>query len=281
MKYISHVRLQNFASFGPEHPGVKLQPLSCLIGPNGSGKTNLLRGIWLASVGMAKIVRDYHLHDTISRFIYGDLQHTSTFWGNADKSERLDMAVEYDGAVVQRRYKHPLIVSKIEDEPSFNVEYIDSSDLTSIRVDHLSRLASLLLKQGHFQRAKEIYEACNRQPFPFAFEDGVTPDNEIDSFKRCQRLSYGQRNFLEVMMSLLNTINDGIAPILLDLPETSLHLEQQRIIGQLIVETSQRRQVIVATHSPEIAAEIEDRHFISCVLKDGESQFTSSEQPDE
>lgn len=39
---IQHLKPQNMRSFGPDFPGIDLQPLNILIGPNGSGKSNLI-----------------------------------------------------------------------------------------------------------------------------------------------------------------------------------------------------------------------------------------------
>lgn len=44
---ISEICLQNFLSFGPDAPPIKLGPLSVLVGANGSGKSNLIEAISL------------------------------------------------------------------------------------------------------------------------------------------------------------------------------------------------------------------------------------------
>jgi predicted ATPase len=42
---ITHMRPRNFLSFGPDNPGLDLRPLNVLIGPNASGKSNLIEAI--------------------------------------------------------------------------------------------------------------------------------------------------------------------------------------------------------------------------------------------
>ena len=42
MKYIATIRLENILSFGPDTPELPLEPLNVLIGPNASGKSNLI-----------------------------------------------------------------------------------------------------------------------------------------------------------------------------------------------------------------------------------------------
>ncbi len=44
---IKRLHIQNLLSFGPDSPGITLEPLNVLIGPNGSGKSNLIEVIGL------------------------------------------------------------------------------------------------------------------------------------------------------------------------------------------------------------------------------------------
>lgn len=44
---IQRIKLKNILSFGPDAQGLELKPLNVLIGPNGSGKTNLIEAIGL------------------------------------------------------------------------------------------------------------------------------------------------------------------------------------------------------------------------------------------
>jgi AAA15 family ATPase/GTPase len=46
-RLIQTLRIQNFLSFGPESEAVDLQPLNVLIGPNASGKSNLIEALGL------------------------------------------------------------------------------------------------------------------------------------------------------------------------------------------------------------------------------------------
>ena len=46
-KLIESIKLQNFLSFGPDAEEIKLNPLNVLIGPNASGKSNLIEAIGL------------------------------------------------------------------------------------------------------------------------------------------------------------------------------------------------------------------------------------------
>ena len=44
-RLLKSIRLRNFLSYGPNTPEVELLPLNVIIGPNSSGKSNLLEAI--------------------------------------------------------------------------------------------------------------------------------------------------------------------------------------------------------------------------------------------
>ena len=41
-RFLRSIRLRNILSFGPDTPELPLEPLNVLIGPNASGKSNLI-----------------------------------------------------------------------------------------------------------------------------------------------------------------------------------------------------------------------------------------------
>ena len=48
-RFLRSIRLQNILSFGPDTPELTLEPLNVLIGPNASGKSNLIEALSPAS----------------------------------------------------------------------------------------------------------------------------------------------------------------------------------------------------------------------------------------
>src|SRR5438270_791814 len=46
-RFLRSIRARNLLSFGPESPEIELQSLNVLIGPNGSGTSNLIEAISL------------------------------------------------------------------------------------------------------------------------------------------------------------------------------------------------------------------------------------------
>ena len=47
MRFIQSIRLENILSFGPDMAELPLEPLNVLIGPNASGKSNLIEALSL------------------------------------------------------------------------------------------------------------------------------------------------------------------------------------------------------------------------------------------
>ena len=47
MRFIQSIRLENILSFGPDTAELPLEPLNVLIGPNASGKSNLIEALSL------------------------------------------------------------------------------------------------------------------------------------------------------------------------------------------------------------------------------------------
>lgn len=71
-------------------------------------------------------------------------------------------------------------------------------------------------------------------------------------------LSSGEKQLLTI---LVNTLIAGTAVILVDEPELSLHVDWQRRLVSTMRTLNPRPQIIMATHSPEIMAELPDEQI--------------------
>jgi hypothetical protein len=72
-------------------------------------------------------------------------------------------------------------------------------------------------------------------------------------------LSSGEKQLLRIFIDVL--LADG-QPIIIDEPELSLHIDWQRQILGILQRLAPNSQIIVATHSPEIMAEVSDDKII-------------------
>ncbi|MFB8765976.1 AAA family ATPase [Nocardiopsis alba] len=70
-----------------------------------------------------------------------------------------------------------------------------------------------------------------------------------------ESLSSGQKQILQI---LIESLSAGSNPIIIDEPELSLHVDWQNKLIDCMQTVNPHAQVIVATHSPEIMAEISD-----------------------
>jgi len=71
-------------------------------------------------------------------------------------------------------------------------------------------------------------------------------------------LSSGEKHLLQLYVETLLT---GPSTILIDEPEISLHIDWQRTLIKNLRILNPEAQIIVATHSPEIMAEVEDKYI--------------------
>jgi predicted ATPase len=74
-----------------------------------------------------------------------------------------------------------------------------------------------------------------------------------------QGLSSGEKQLLRLLIQTLDTEE---CSLLIDEPELSMHIDWQRELVAAMHSLNPRMQLIVATHSPEIMADVEDQ-FIS------------------
>jgi predicted ATP-dependent endonuclease of OLD family len=68
-------------------------------------------------------------------------------------------------------------------------------------------------------------------------------------------LSSGEKHVLRMLITALRA---GAGPLIIDEPELSLHIDWQRELVAAIGQLSSKAQLIVATHSPEIMADVQD-----------------------
>lgn len=294
MNTITHVRLRNFKSFGPNHPGVTLYPLTTVIGPNGTGKTNLLEGLWLALGGMGlgtgwdaeRHYRDEYL-DSDPRFRRPDdgrpCHHPIDFAVKFSRSQPVEWRHLCSGGSPSFSQhwdmvsKGPAVIHRVE--LLGGLDRVAGFNGGEDPPYHLTAIVDRLVEQDLLALAAERYTRHTRRPFPFKRVPTPSGNGTASTSSHVMaldvHLSDGQRKFLRLFLTLMDRASNY--PLLLDLPETSLHLEDQRFVGELISEAAKYRQIIVATHSPEIFSELDihEQHYITCELVNGETQFKS------
>jgi predicted ATP-dependent endonuclease of OLD family len=68
-------------------------------------------------------------------------------------------------------------------------------------------------------------------------------------------LSSGEKHLIKI---LLSTMTAGPNSVLIDEPELSMHIDWQRVFVKTILSLNPDSQLILASHSPEVMADIDD-----------------------
>ena len=98
-RFLHSLRLTNFLSYGPEGVEIDLQPLNVLIGPNTSGKSNLIEAIGLLRAAPSKdgLATAIRLGGGISEWLWK---------GSPDTHDlKIETVVEYPQGQMPVRYR--------------------------------------------------------------------------------------------------------------------------------------------------------------------------------
>ena len=69
-RFIRTIRLENILSYGPERTELELQPLNVLIGPNASGKSNLIEALSLLESTPSNLQRPIEVGGGIREWLW-------------------------------------------------------------------------------------------------------------------------------------------------------------------------------------------------------------------
>ena len=92
MKFIETIRLENILSYGPGNASLSLEPLNILIGPNASGKSNLIEALSLLAAAPGNLQEPIRLGGGVSEWL----------WKGADRvpTAAIDVIVTYPFATL-------------------------------------------------------------------------------------------------------------------------------------------------------------------------------------
>ena len=93
---------------------------------------------------------------------------------------------------------------------------------------------------------------------------------------RPNQLSDGTLRLLFIIAVLKNPNPPPL--ICIDEPELSMHPDWLHLLAELMQQASERTQLIVATHSPELISMLEPEEVLIVEKKDGESCFRRLER---
>ncbi|BAY18140.1 putative ABC transporter ATP-binding protein [Anabaenopsis circularis NIES-21] len=96
-RFIHKIKLQNFLSYGSEGDDIELQPLNVLIGPNTSGKSNLIEAIGILRATPTDLPASFRQGGGVSEFLWKGDEESST--------AELQAVIDYPIKLQNLRYK--------------------------------------------------------------------------------------------------------------------------------------------------------------------------------
>ena len=246
-----------------------------MLSPVDSRLSNLLGQLTRYQLQLSQKARDIATQlqkDVLASILYGkDDEENSGFSLNFDKSdERSSLIAAYT--------QLNAIDSKIEKKIDYHVDAIDrtvalvsnSTEFDAIDISSLEALRKTKKIIDMSLKAETETSQIYSQLSLFIdlvvsfisdkkFEVGPNSlriSNEHGEIEH-QKLSSGEKQLLILMIETLMQ-QQARHVFLADEPEISLHIEWQRKIIPAVIELNPNAQVIVATHSPEVAAPFKD-----------------------
>ena len=97
MKFIETIRLENILSYGPSNDPFPLEPLNVLIGPNASGKSNLIEALSLLAAAPGNLQEPIRWGGGVRDWLWKGSSRTAT--------AAIDATVQYQKAQMALRYR--------------------------------------------------------------------------------------------------------------------------------------------------------------------------------
>ena len=146
--------------------------------------------------------------------------------------------------------------------------------------DLLSALQHLRTEhEPHYERLMDVIRAAfptfRKLEFPAVAAGQITLAWHTTTFSRpfyINELSAGTLRFLLLAALLLSPSPPPL--VLLDEPEISLHPEMLRLLAELLIEASDRTQIVAATHSAALIRWLRPEHIVVVESEDGVSRMT-------
>ena len=174
-------------------------------------------------------------------------------------SRRLSSIKAYRSWQVGRNssVRHP---QRTDGDPSFLEE--DFSNLALVVNDLLSRRLEPSL-DSYLKRFYETYESLHPRIFGNTVEL-VVNEAGMSSALPTSRLSDGTIRFIALLAILCHPEPPPL--ICIEEPEIAMHPDSLGLIAELMRKASERTQIVVATHSPELVSQFSDEpeHIVVC-----------------
>jgi predicted ATP-dependent endonuclease of OLD family len=148
-----------------------------------------------------------------------------------------------------------------EDYKSFETRFKKNKTLQNVAQDILRIEEEIALANAPREKLEQLVTEMFTGHKQVSFgQNGISVITDDDRSIELSGLSSGEKH---VLMILLETWLAEINCIIIDEPELSLHIDWQKNLIYNMKLLNPRTQIIVATHSPEIMAKIDDERIIN------------------
>ena len=134
-RFLRSIRLQNILSFGPDTPELTLEPLNVLIGPNASGKSNLIEALTLLAATPRDLQAPLREGGGVHEWLWKGVQQLGI--------AKIDVTVDHHAP------KHPLRYQLSFRELPRHVFYLDSEVVNSPGLEEASESLYYIYIQGN------------------------------------------------------------------------------------------------------------------------------------
>jgi len=288
---LKSITLQNFLSFGAEQT-LELRPLNVLVGPNGTGKSNLIEAInllrtrpedvKLSMVGVwSKAEESSFVVGTELCFPkeFGGLRYLRRFATKEHKSP-LFSAMEHIESVYSD-FEKGLLTD--DDRRTWLRIKLDRVYIyRGLEIDDAALAARLHTLLGILAVKKKILSALNVLDEAFEeievrktfFKEGThhIEIKDADYVLPQMRFSDGTRHWLHLLAILYDPVPPHL--ICIEHPEVGLHPDVLPKLAELLKKASERTQLIVTTHSETLLDALTDVPEAIVVVEKGEQGTT-------
>lgn len=265
----------------------KILDLVVLAGSNGSGKTNVLEGIYKKDkiIDVALDIEYEDKEKQLNSVLYNDISRLNDLQHYKNRNRPEYSAIK---KIYNNEEELPKIiyfpteinfskVDKADDKFSYGYQFFNKVESNLVRniPSYLSSMVRMIQKQNEdlsYKQAKlavatkvnEIFSDLDLNIKMIGFTKGI---EDLPLFKNKQGeefdingLSSGEKQ-LFVRALTLDMIHAENSIILIDEPEISLHPQWQQQIINVYRNMGKNNQVIIATHSPHILSSVPNENI--------------------
>ncbi len=201
-------------------------------------------------LGIVQRVQAHGLAEILKAIVTGHPSSEAT-------GQRADLSVIYErvSRFLERQGSRGILGDKGAFEESYQSNSQFRSAVTEINSVELQIQAAMAPRNKLESLISQMFTGNKRATFKDSSIEIVGTDNQKIGLGR---LSSGEKQLIRIF---IDAISVGPSSLILDEPEISMHVDWQRSLINAMRELNPEMQIIAATHSPEVMAEVSDKNI--------------------